>query len=63
MNQAHSCPDNCSAMRIIYTPLPFPASCSYSHDSVYTRTAEGKAVHTRIFEMMHLQMMQLGYNL
>lgn len=36
MNQPHSCPGNCSALRIIYTPLPLPESCGDSHDSEYT---------------------------
>lgn len=36
MNQPHSCPGNCSALRIIYTPLPLPESCGDGRDSEYT---------------------------
>lgn len=36
MNQPHSCPGNCSALRVIYTPLPLPEPCGDSHDSEYT---------------------------
>lgn len=54
MNEAHSCPGNCSAQHIIDTPLPFPASCSYSHGGVSTHVPEGKAHFTHLFRMMHL---------
>lgn len=47
MNQAHSCPGNCSAPHIIYAPLPSPASCSYSHDSVYTLASSSRG-HSRL---------------
>lgn len=36
MNQPHSCPDNCSTLRIIYTPLALPESCGDGRDSEYT---------------------------
>lgn len=50
-NEAHSCLGNCSSPHIISAPLPSPASCSSSHDSVYTLASYSRGhsrLHTRL---------------